>query len=674
MVSLAAPVAALPSSNAKAAIPGPSLKRKHMDSDSDTEAPAVARSKKPRVSFDPTVDIRLLEDFDEKGIELVREEVRRAIDKHVAGDSASYDEIKTLFTTRPTASAAPSTKLLGKYVVALIGNVSLLNKNCSGLVHAILDCQWLARDEAFKRLYVTLLASLMSAHGGYTGQVLQSLVKYFHGVPSPNLRHERDPPITRSELRQRVHETLKRLLKLIPSASGVLTSLLQSSFPSTQETAKVYLTYLNNLMELMEYAPELKGLALALITENLVKLDVQIQVDMEDLEEEFEEAIVQEALYKREEIDEEEDDTDAGDEDEEDSDDDSSSDDGLDSDQRRIQELKDSVGKMDSILDILFEYYHRIFVTGTHVDALETFEFLLAQFKNIILPTYRSRHTQFLLFHFAQSSPLFADKFTYVCAELAFDKTRPQIMRLAAAAYLASFIARGAHVPRHAVQAVFQVLGQQLDDFRLRNEGNCKGPDLRRYTGYYSLAQALLYIFCFRWRDLIVSETDSYADDEEILFQGGDLAWLPGMKEMMMRNIYSKFNPLKVCSPGVVTQFARIAHHLRFLYVFPLLETNKRLKLSRFVSAGAMYGMQERETALSAKNNESAFQLDSYFPFDPYSLPRSKRWMEGDYNEWKSIPGLDQEEADDYSDSDSQADESDDEETFEDGTATEAST
>lgn len=181
MVSLAAPVAALPSSNAKAAIPGPSLKRKHMDSDSDNEAPAVARSKKPRVSFDPTVDIRLLEDFDEKGIELVREEVRRAIDKHVAGDSASYDEIKTLFTTRPTASAAPSTKLLGKYVVALIGNVSLLNKNCSGLVHAILDCQWLARDEAFKRLYATLLASLMSAHGGYTGQVLQSLVKYFHG-------------------------------------------------------------------------------------------------------------------------------------------------------------------------------------------------------------------------------------------------------------------------------------------------------------------------------------------------------------------------------------------------------------------------------------------------------------------------------------------------------------
>lgn len=179
MVSLAAPVAALPRATAPA-VSSPSLKRKHSDSNPDTEGLATGYTKKrPRVSFDPSVDIRILEDFDDKGIELVREEVRRGIEKHVAGDSASYDQIKALFVTRPTAHDAPSTKLLGKYVMALIGNVSLLGKNCSGLVHAILDCQWLARDADFKRLYTMLLASLMSAHGGYGGQILQSLVKHF---------------------------------------------------------------------------------------------------------------------------------------------------------------------------------------------------------------------------------------------------------------------------------------------------------------------------------------------------------------------------------------------------------------------------------------------------------------------------------------------------------------
>ena len=39
-----------------------------------------------------------------------------------------------------------------------------------------------------------------------------------------------------------------------------------------------------------------------------------------------------------------------------------------------------------------------------------------------------------------------------------------------------------------------------------------------------------------------------------------------------------------------------------------------------------------------------AVQLDAYFPFDPYQLPRSKRWLEGDYVEWKGIPGLHKEE------------------------------
>ena len=49
------------------------------------------------------------------------------------------------------------------------------------------------------------------------------------------------------------------------------------------------------------------------------------------------------------------------------------------------------------------------------------------------------------------------------------------------------------------------------------------------------------------------------------------------------------------------------------------------------------------------------YQLDAYFPFDPYQLPRSRRWLEGDYVEWRGIPGLD-----DANESDSGADESDD--------------
>ena len=499
---------------------------------------------------------------------------------------------------------------------------------------------------------------------------LETHVADIVSVPSPVVRYLDDPIIRRPQLQSRTHQCLKYLIRLIPSASGSLSSILSSSFPFSTDTTKAHVEYIRNLLKLTEYAPELKGEILALVTERLVKIDVQIQVDMEDLEEDIEESLVQNVLHNSQ--NEEDDGGDVADA----SDDESvSSEESLAGDEKHLKDLKESVGKMDAILDLLFDYYHPIFAKGSIFDIDDTFEHLLSQFANTVLPTYRSRHTQFLLFHFGQSSPALIERFAGACAHLSFDKTRPHIMRLAAAAYLASFIARGAHVSAKVVRDVFDLLGSHLDSLRQANEYACKGPDLRRYGAYYAIAQALLYIFCFRWRDLIISSDDGF-DDEDILFDGRDLLWAPGIKEVMTRNIYSKFNPLKICSPTIVTQFARIAHHLRFMYVFPLLETNKRLRLSRSLGSSSMYGsLPERETALSGKRGEAAFQLDAYFPFDPYHLPRSKRWIEGDYIEWKSIPGLDDDgrDEDEASDSDSQGEESDEEQEFEEETATEVS-
>ena len=113
----------------------------------------------------------------------------------------------------------------------------------------------------------------------------------------------------------------------------------------------------------------------------------------------------------------------------------------------------------------------------------------------------------------------------------------------------------------------------------------------------------------------------------------------------MLRIIYSKFNPLKVCSPLIVNQFARLANHLRFIYVFPLLESNKRLRLLQTTSSGgSLYSFADRETALTARRDQHWLELEAYFPFDPYKLPRSKRWLKGEYVEWKGVKGLDDEE------------------------------
>ncbi|TKA73335.1 hypothetical protein B0A49_05259 [Cryomyces minteri] len=350
----------------------------------------------------------------------------------------------------------------------------------------------------------------------------------------------------------------------------------------------------------------------------------------------------------------------------------SSSEDSSTPEEMRMKELKSAVATMDAILDLLFGYYTPIFANGTAWDIDETFEHLLLQFANIVLPTYRSRHTQFLLFHFGQLSPDLIAKFAGACGHLALTKERiPQLVRLSAATYLASFVARGARISSQVVRDVFDLLGSHLDYIRRTEEPTCRGPELVKYSLYYALAQAVLYIFCFRWRDLVVNSADPNYDIDELddaaLFDGRELNWAPGIKECLTQNIYSKLNPLKVCSPSIVQQFARISRHLQFMYIFPLLETNKRLRLSTFLGAtsasdGAFGGIA-RETALTGKLGESYHQLDAYFPFDPYQLPRSKRWLEGDYVQWKGIPGLDDDDKDDdSSDSDESEEDSDEDE------------
>jgi RNA polymerase I-specific transcription initiation factor RRN3 len=433
-------------------------------------------------------------------------------------------------------------------------------------------------------------------------------------------------------------------------ASTFLAPALTSTFPYPDDDAKTHVQYIRNALKVSEYCPELKGQIFSLVTDKLVKIDVQIQVDMEELEDDIEERLVGDAINEAED----------GDSDNESV----SSEESLDPEEQRLKDIRQAVSKLDTIMDLLFTYYDAIFAED-RFEADELFESLLAQFAATILPTYRSRHTQFLLFHFSQTSAVRTEQFAGACSHVAFDQHRPHVLRVTAAAYLGSFIARGAHVSSDTVRAVFDLLCHHLEMQRATHESSCKGPDLRRYGTYYAISQALLYLFCFRWRDLIVTPDGLPPTDQDIVYQEGDFKWYNATQEIIRRNILSKFNPLKICAPTIVSQFARMAHHLRFLYVYPLIETNKRVRLARSLASGYLDGVSGRETALNAKKGEDTFLLDAYFPFDPYVLPRSKRWLERDYNSWKPVPGMPVEKDDD--DEEDDEDEEDEEESSESG-------
>ncbi|EOA86307.1 DNA independent RNA polymerase I transcription factor [Exserohilum turcicum] len=633
---------------------GGSLKRKQAGHSSDAENTPPSQLKKRRVTFDPDVDVRILSEHNEKSAELVGEEVRRAIEKHAAGDKAAYDMLKALFKEAPTSTNAPSSRLLQKYVIALTNHTPQLDHNCKSLVHAVIDCSWIARNEDFLRSYRNFLRSLLSVQSGYMTTVLQMLVDMFLSTPSANARQQDDPPIQRVRVQARIHETLILILRYSPMASSFLAPIISSTFPFSNDSAKTHVEYIRNIFKVTEYVPEIQGQILALVTEKLCKIDAQMQMDMDDMDDDLEERLVGDAIHNEEDDDDMSDDGSV------------SSEESLDPEERRLKDIKETMLKLDNVMDVQFAYYDAIFEKGDLAEMDRTYQSLIAQFQSIIIPTYRSRHTQFVLFHFSQLSTDFVERFVDSCSHLAIDSNRPPLLRASACAYLASYIARGAHVPGFVVRNVFDLLCSQLERLRMLHEPKCTGPDLRRYGTYYAISQALLYAFCFRWRDLIVTPDGTLPTDADTMYHEGDFQWHRSTLEVVRRNIFCKLNPLRICAPDIVKQFGRIAKHLRFTYVDTLVETNKRVRLSRSLASGYLNGIGGRETALTGKKGEEAFLMDAYFPFDPYVLPRSKRWVEHDYVQWRPVPGMPVEKDDDDEDEDEDEEDEDDDEDEED--------
>ncbi|KAL6231840.1 hypothetical protein BDW75DRAFT_31735 [Aspergillus navahoensis] len=629
---------------------------------SDADGQSSPR-KKTRVQFDEDVEMREISYNDktqdvsqgttDKSTAVVREEVRRAIQRHVSGgDSEAYDRVKEIFSINPRRrdangmppSNVPTHNTLKHHLMGLLSNVAALDRSCNGLVQAVLDSEWLGRDESYIKLYIRFLGNLAAAQGSYLGAVLKMLANYMGELPRgtgklPGYSHV--PP---AEAYTRVHMAMRHVLQLVPSGSGSLSQIISSQFPFDTDSAKANIAYTQNLVKVIRYAPELQADILALITEKLVKIDVQIQVDMEDLEDEEGEevlhAISPETVMFAEDLDDDDDDNASV-----------MSDESIEPESRRLKTIKENILKLDGMIDTLFEYYAPPFTSGTLDDKENALDLLLSHFSTIILPTYRSRHSQFLLFHFSQSSPILVDRFAATCVQLIFNKAQPAILRQSAAAYLASFVARGAHISSEVVRDVFDLLSTHLNNLRLDYEPSCRGPDLRRFGPFYSTAQALLYIFCFRWRDLTTAAIEGDTPEQIDELEPEDITFPPSIRDVLHKAILSKLNPLKVCSPAIVSQFARMSQHLNFIYVFTILETNKRLRMSTYRNITALsdprYSHVERETRAG---DDLGYQLDAYFPFDPYQLPRSRRWLEGDYVDWRGIPGLDDRDDDDDSD------------------------
>ena len=311
--------------------------------------------------------------------------------------------------------------------------------------------------------------------------------------------------------------------------------------------------------------------------------------------------------------------------------------------------------KSTPLLDILFTYYTSLTTSSDLTTRHHAIEQLTSQFLTHILPTYRSRHPQFLIFHFAQSDPIIIDRFVTSCVAVLVDKRQPPHTRHAAAAYFSGFVGRGAHVSSLVVHDCLDLLIDHLDELRSKYEPGCRGPDLKRYGDFYAAFQAILYIFCFRWRDIASPDSDDDDEDEDDLTNininddkpPSKLHFEDSLRDAIHNAIYSPLNPLRVCTPVIVEQFAKLTYALQLMYIFPKIEENKHVRVitsgfSRSTMTDLNISDAGRDMSWAGDNGI----LEGYFPYDPYSLPVSRRWIESDYVEWKGIPGQEQAQED----------------------------
>jgi len=610
----------------------------------DTSLLAVPSSptKRLRVKFDADVDIVSADDEDDIDPLVVNEQVRRAIERHLAYDHESYERIRGLFMADHDKERAPSTKALKYHIQALEANVTRLRRECGSLVHAVVSSEWVGRDDSYVSAFVRFLGSLAVSQGGYITSIIGMLVDLLGPQRTrrlPDCKVVRQPKIHR-----RVLETIRYMTQLILIASSVLAQRISTKLDFDFSKAKDRMTYVENFMQLIQYTPEVTSEVLNSILQQLIKLDASVQAALEDDDDDAVDDILQHMTSSQTLAYHEKRRSSQASSSDEDSaasltDDSESEDEDTDPTTAQRKQQKEDMRQVDMIMDVLFEYYSELMRSNILEARDNAIEQLITQFNRFILPTHRSRHPQFLIFHFAQADATKVDRFLTHCLTVFLDHKYSPVIRHAAGAYLSGFVGRGKNVSPVLVHDTLDLLCGELNQLRLKYEPSCLQPDVKRYGDFYAMFQAVMYIFCMRWKDLSPSVLDAEDGDEYSDLEDEDQPYsLPrAIQDSIHAAIYSRLNPLRVCYPDIVQMFARLTHALEIFYLTPKLEENKRVRIATSWRpvAGLTLNGPERDTSWVGENG----MLEGHFPYDPYHLPISKHWVEGEYIEWEGVPG-----------------------------------
>jgi len=230
----------------------------------------------------------------------------------------------------------------------------------------------------------------------------------------------------------------------------------------------------------------------------------------------------------------------------------------------------------------------------------------LLAFESKLLPLHDTNHVQFALFYLISLRADLCHNFLSWLWAKFLNPSVPHVIRMTTACYLASLIARAKFVSVGVAKSYLSAWVEWAHKYNQNLDcvSDYNVDDLFLHGNYYAICQAIIYVLAFRHREF-------FTGDKELSFL---------QRLSLERIVTSSLNPLKYCSETVVSNFAFLTRNSRLIYCDTVIERNKRHRI---------YSLFGR----SVSN-----PLESFYPFDPYLLKRSARFIAPIYREYRGVP------------------------------------
>ncbi|OAD62109.1 RNA polymerase I-specific transcription initiation factor RRN3, partial [Eufriesea mexicana] len=451
--------------------------------------------------------------------------------------------------------------------------ISLLGPVHKVFIETLLQIKWTNRSLDVISAYKAFIEDLICMQIHYAKNVIDSLIEQFKPDESDDPEWKNDG--CKEEDVQRlnhIHNTLQKILKVVPMSSKLLLQSLRARFPYIIHGTRTHEIYVYALIQIFEYAPQLRSDVLSLIINRLMVLDVNIP---------------------RLEIDNEEDLMD----------DSSECDSTLGNENNVVEEnnitetdkIHPIAHKLDVCMELILKYMHNsCFINGVlQVECLKSLYFDVLQiFETVILPTHASQYVQYIMFYICSFKTAVVEAFVDWLWRKASDPNVPSIIRQSSVAYIASLLVTATFVTAGLVKTVQFRISKWIHDYiNMQDHSNYIEDENKEHTVFYSICQALFLIITKRHND--------YPDSKKYMLY---------LQELDLAKIITcKLNPLKACHPEIAHNFAEITRMYQLAYCYTIIENNTRNQLPLFDS--------KRGTTSIVEN---------FFPFSSYMLQRSE--------------------------------------------------